>query len=585
MNHLDTFQAQTELITNYGEEKAHLIWSMGLYLDFPDLDQLATESLTDGSDDKKIDFIRLDLENKRLIVTQGTFAGNGAVYKAKANKASDLNTAFAWLISGDLENLRTDEGGKYLNNLKEIATEIRHAIKNKDIEEIDILYVHNLAESKNVHDELNTVKQHLIALLNNPEIIVTAKELGIENLEKIYRLKETAIVVKDSIILPEVMKYEEVNTNWKSSVFTVSGTWLKSLYDKYDSDLFSANYRNFLGISRRGRKKINFGIQNTAETKANDFWAYNNGITILTTKYFVNPKNPNETVLEGISIINGAQTTGSIGHSNPANLGDVKVMCRIIESSHEPTINSIIEYNNTQNEITSWDKYSKHPEQDRIAEEFGKLGYPYSFKRGFENNSALSIEVVAQPVSALHGYYLEAGSGKNNIFEKTSLYDDAFHGIKSKHLLLAYCLIKAIDQRFYELKVKSNDGKCTADESKQLSLLRHLRFKYFLLAIMGETFENIVGESIDIKNISFANGVAGSSHNSIQELTEICKPVVSLILSFVSKTLTGNFTEIMYNKEEFVRIKDAVNSTIETVKMASETNPFVSFAENIAPKG
>ncbi|HCS21898.1 MAG TPA: hypothetical protein DIW47_15295, partial [Bacteroidetes bacterium] len=188
-------------------------------------------------------------------------------------------------------------------------------------------------------------------------------------------------------------------------------------------------------------------------------------------------------------------------------------------------------------------------------------------------------------VSALHGYYLEAGSGKNNIFEKTTLYDDAFHGTKSKHLLLAYCLIKAIDQRFYELKVKSNEGKCTADESKQLSLLRHLRFKYFLLAIMGETFENIIGESIDLKTISFANGVAGSSNNSIQELIEICKPVAGLILSFVSKTFVGNFTEIMYDKGEFIKVKDAVSSTIETVKMTSETNPFVSFAENIAPKG
>ncbi|WP_421798270.1 AIPR family protein [Haliscomenobacter sp.] len=585
MTHLNTFKTQTELISKYGEEKAHLIWSMGLYLDFPDLDQIATESLTDGSDDKKIDFIRLDLENKRLIVAQGTYSGSGAIYKAKANKASDLNTAFAWILSGDLETLRTDEGGKYLNNLKEIATEIRSAIENNEIEDIDILFVHNLAESQNVLDELTTVKQHLIKLLNNPEIIVTAKELGIENLEKIYRLKETAIVVKDSITLPEVMKYEEVHTNWKSSVYTVTGTWLKSLYDQYDSHLFSANYRNFLGISRRGRKKINHGIKNTAETNAHNFWAYNNGITILTTKYSINPSNPSETILEGISIINGAQTTGSIAHSNPANLSDVRVMCRIIESADEPTINSIIEYNNTQNEITTWDKYSKNPEQERIAAEFAKLGYSYSFKRGFENNSALSIEVVAQPVSAFHGNYLEAGSGKNNIFEKTTLYDDAFHGTKSKHLLLAYCLIKAIDQRFYELKIKNNSGNCTGDESKQLSLLKHLRFKYFLLAIIGETFENIVGESVDSKNISFANGVASSSHNTIPQLIEKCKPVVSLILGFVSKTLTGNFTEVMYDKNEFVRVKDAVSNTIETVKMASETNPFVSFAENIAPKG
>jgi hypothetical protein len=585
MNHIDSFKSQTDLITKYGEEKAHLIWTMGLYLDFPDIDQLATESLTDGSDDKKIDFLRLDLENRRIIITQGTYSSSGAVYKAKSNKASDLNTAFAWLLSGDLETLRSDEGGKYLNNLKEIATDIREAIANNEIDDIDILYCHNQAESKNVQDELNTVKEHLIQILKNHDIVVSAKELGLENIERIFRLRETAIVVKEPVILPEKAKYEEIHTNWKSSIYTVTGTWLKSIYDQYDSDLFSANYRSFLGISKRGRKKINHGIKNTAETKADDFWAYNNGITILTTKYSVNPSNPNETILDGISIINGAQTTGSIAHSNPANLSNVKVMCRVIESADEPTINSIIEFNNTQNEITTWDKYSKNPEQERIAAEFQKLGYPYSFKRGFENNSSLSIEVVAQPVSAFHGNYLEAGSGKNNIFEKTALYDDVFHGTKSKHLLLAYCLLKSIDHRFYELKLKNNEGKCTADESKQLSLLKHLRFKYFLLAIIGETFENIVGESIDSKNISFANGVAGISNNSIEQLIDLCKPVVSLILGFVAKTLSKNFSEIMYDRSEFTKIKDAVSSTIETVKMASETNPFVSFAQKIAPKG
>lgn len=70
MTHLDSFSNKTELITKYGEEKAHLIWAMGLFLDFPDLDQLASESITDGSNDKKIDFIRLDIDNKKLLSSE-----------------------------------------------------------------------------------------------------------------------------------------------------------------------------------------------------------------------------------------------------------------------------------------------------------------------------------------------------------------------------------------------------------------------------------------------------------------------------------------------------------------------------------
>lgn len=585
MNHLDTFKSKTELIAKYGEEKAHLIWTMGLFLDFPDLDQLASESITDGSDDKKIDFIKLDIDNKKLTVAQGTYSSTGAVYKAKSNKAADLNTAFAWIFSGDINSLRTDEQGQFENSLREIAMDIRNALENNEIEEIEILYVHNLAESKNVADELNTVKLNLAKVLNNDEIFINARELGIENIERIYRLKETAIVVKENIVLPEKSKFNEHSSKWKASIFTVNGIWLHNLYQQYDDSLFSANYRNFLGISRRGRRKINSGIKNTAETRPSDFWAFNNGITILTTKHYPNPENENETILEGISIINGAQTTGSIGHSSVEQLDDVKVLCRVIESADEETINSIIEFNNTQNEITTWDKYSKNPEQERIEMEFIKLGYSYSFKRGFDNNSELSIEVVAQPVSAFHGNYLEAGSGKNNIFEKNTLYDDAFRNVKSKHLLLAYCLSKAIDNRCYDLKQKNNENKCTSDELKQLSLLRFLRFKYFLLSIIGDCMENVVGESVDRKNVAFANGVASSTANSIDSLINQCKPLVSLILAFCSKTMTENFSEIMYDRNEYNKIKTAVSNTIDTVKLTSDTNPFETFSNLIAPKG
>jgi hypothetical protein len=42
--------------------------------------------------------------------------------------------------------------------------------------------------------------------------------------------------------------------------------------------------------------------------------------------------------------------------------------------------------------------------------------------------------------------------------------------------------------------------------------------------------------------------------------------LLALILGFVAKTLSGNFSEVMYDRSEFTKIKDAVSSTIETVK-------------------
>jgi hypothetical protein len=75
MAYIDAFRADNTLIKRVGESNAHLIWALGLYLEEPDLEALASESLTDGPNDKKIDFIRLDRDAKRIVFAQGYFAG------------------------------------------------------------------------------------------------------------------------------------------------------------------------------------------------------------------------------------------------------------------------------------------------------------------------------------------------------------------------------------------------------------------------------------------------------------------------------------------------------------------------------
>ncbi|GEM_PF-2558810 len=67
MIHLSTFKANKDLISKYGIGHAHLLWVMGLYLDYSNIDELASECLTDTSDDKKIDFIKLDFDNKKIV--------------------------------------------------------------------------------------------------------------------------------------------------------------------------------------------------------------------------------------------------------------------------------------------------------------------------------------------------------------------------------------------------------------------------------------------------------------------------------------------------------------------------------------
>lgn len=72
MRHLEEFKkTMKDLIIEQGEGNAHLAWVMALYLDSNDVQALATENITDGKGDKKIDFIYLG--DGRLIIAQSYY--------------------------------------------------------------------------------------------------------------------------------------------------------------------------------------------------------------------------------------------------------------------------------------------------------------------------------------------------------------------------------------------------------------------------------------------------------------------------------------------------------------------------------
>ena len=462
MDFMKAFAASTTLIKSLGESNAFLIWAMGLYLDEPDMDELASECLTDDSDDKKIDFIKLDEDRKTIFFAQGYFSKR-KVEAAPSNKAADLNTASAWLLSGDLNQIP--------DPLRDIIAQCRTSISDGEIEAIELLFVHNLPESVNVTKELQTAAEHLRQHFpESSSITVAGKELGFSAIDGLYSTQESAIKVKVEINCPAEIEFEVTGPTWSAGVASVPALWLHTQFTKHQDDLFSANYRGFLGITKR--RKINNAIRASAETQPASFWVYNNGITILTQRF---EKKRHETLLSGMSIINGAQTTGSLGSIDLTkhDLKGVNVLCRFIQSSDADTISQIIKYNNTQNEITTWDQYSNDPEQKRIAEEFASFGHHYSLKRGFMAScqDSIGIEQVAQSLLSLQGMYREANQGKNAIFDRRNTYRLCFEHKKARHILFAYALSRAVDERRIELKRRHAAGQLITIEEPQLRLL------------------------------------------------------------------------------------------------------------------
>lgn len=72
--HLDAFNKLAPLVATFGEGNSHLVWVMSMYLDVPDPFQLGIDSLTDGPNDKKLDFLHLDADNRRIVFAQGYYS-------------------------------------------------------------------------------------------------------------------------------------------------------------------------------------------------------------------------------------------------------------------------------------------------------------------------------------------------------------------------------------------------------------------------------------------------------------------------------------------------------------------------------
>ena len=553
MKYIEKFRSEGALINQYGINKAFIVWVMGLYLDEQDLEDLANNNLTDSPDDHGIDFLRHDEDEGVLYIVQGYYTSK-ILQGAPAGKAADLNAACAWLVNGEIERFHPD--------IQDTIRSAREAILSDDVSKIELVYLHDCGESVDVRRELDTAKKNLQALTKGHEVEIDAVELGNESLERLYQNLAANIIVTDKVECPFPVKYWEQTPEWKAAVLTVSGQWIRELYNQYSSDLFSANYRGFLGSNRM---RINSGIKQTAERSPQNFWAFNNGITLLTTHV---EEKDGKTVLSGVSVINGAQTTGALG-SIPAsvNLDGTQILTRIIECADAETIGNIVKFNNTQNRITAWDSFSNDSIQIQLQEAFQVLGHAYNIKRGFSNrNGVLSIEAAIQPLLALSGKYKDANRSKTYLFESRTLYTEAFEHRGARNVLFACCLNTCLQEIKAENKTKVENGSAGDSEKHMYNILAVIKFKYYLLSIVAETLHRLVATLRETKRISFMPQQAVANNCDYQALVALLKPTVSFLLPQICNSLGDDFYAKYNDSASIEKIAQQVETNVTSIK-------------------
>lgn len=286
------------------------------------------------------------------------------------------------------------------------------------------------------------------------------------------------------------------NFNYKRVLLgRVSVMEIYKLMDQFGDSLLEKNIRRYLG-----RNAVNNGIIDTLldETKKQNFFFYNNGITFVCNKLGYNALQKQDWILktEGLQIINGGQTCKTIYQTikdNPEkDFSDVFVLLRLYEIDNDEEIVADITYaTNSQNPVDFRDLKSNDSRQVLLETGTKDLGYIYKRKRDSVSvASAIPITVAAEAVLAVWRDMPHiARYRKDDLFD--SYYEKIFDNLNAAQMIIAVLIFRFCDTM---RKRSSVDGNISSVRPFEAHFVANMLGKRILaenaLSIDGLTHKN-----------------------------------------------------------------------------------------------
>ena len=377
---------------------------------------------TDGTGDGGIDFIYTDDEVMYLI--QGKTSEDLTI--------EDISNVF-YKMKNTVENFESGEYSQYSKKLKSVYKNVYDSLD--DNKNIELVLFTNTKLNEEVLKKINKLREKLE--FSSFEIIIHDK--GDIERKEILAYSDRDLVEEDAvqIFLNKENKNDKLSYGENGIIVNVKATSIKSLYEKHsDSGLFSYNLREHVS-----QKNVDEGIELTIKNDKDNFWFYNNGITIGCEDFI---ESGNKIKLYNFSIINGAQTTTKIGKSKLIDgKHDFPLVCKIVKSDlnnkkSREFIGKISEASNSQKPIKFRDLKSNDIQQKELEAKAGSNKYPLAIeiKRGVKAKNYNKVREKWQRVSneyvgqlILSCVFQKPGiarNSKNTIFSSKKMYQQVF---------------------------------------------------------------------------------------------------------------------------------------------------------------
>jgi hypothetical protein len=338
------------------------------YLAQANVDESAA-AVTDGGDDNGIDAIYHDPVEKRLYIVQSKWIHSGS--------GEPENGDVKKFIAGikDLFDLSFDRFNKKVNAKQDSIT----AALTDPVTKYEVVLAYTGINS--LAQPSSRDLQDLSEEMNDASEVLFVTVLSQSNLYSSL----TAGISGEPINLDIGMKsWGRVDSPHMGFYGQVDGAQISSWWAKYRTRLFTKNLRSVLGDT-----EVNAEIRTTIDENPTSFWYFNNGVTIISKKVTKTMVGGADTGFgtfhcEDASIVNGAQTVGTIGkHGAADNVAKILVPVRVISLDlASPSFGEeVTKTNNRQNRIENRDFVSLDPEQGRIRTELAIDKVDYQLAR------------------------------------------------------------------------------------------------------------------------------------------------------------------------------------------------------------
>jgi hypothetical protein len=422
-------------------------------------------AVVDGGNDNGLDAIHFDRTKNILWVVQ-----------SKAGGAPDMgeNKKFC----DGIRDLISARFNKFNANFSRLQTDVEDALDSPGLVIVGC-HVHLGEQGLGPHAiaDLDQLK----AELNQFVVRFDWKELNLADTHG-WLAAEHAVAVQP--ITLTLRKWHGFDLPRRVYYGLVAAGDLADLYQLHGKALFEKNIRHYLG-----RQTVNTAITATVWERPAELFYLNNGLTAVCTTITPLPgftQEQGDFLLTGFSVVNGAQTVGSIAtarntHGPVAATAQVLItLINVGDAAANPGA-EITRARNTQNAIRGLHFAALDPQQERLRQELAISGITYLYRPSAEaiqgGAMRITMEQAAVALAALSGNtraVVAAKKDSGQLYDRDAEYYPVLFGAGLSGIRLARAV------RIYGYL----DGVLAASEATSFTYNQRMFYRHGRLFIM-----------------------------------------------------------------------------------------------------